>query len=120
MWKQHWLILRDNCLYYFEYMMDKESGGVIPLKNMSIRKIGNSQKCDYFELYIRNNKEELIKVCKTETDSWMAEGNHVVCLILALCGSGPGDPVHSGSCEHGPLPELLAARKKWISVNKNH
>lgn len=39
MWKQHLLILTDNCLYYFEYMMDKESRGVIPLKNLSIRKV---------------------------------------------------------------------------------
>ena len=115
MWKQHWLILRDNCLYYFEYMMNKESRGVMPLKNLSIRKIGDSQKCNYFELYIRNNKKQFIKAYETEADGWMAEGNHVVCLILALCRNGPADPVHPGSCEHGPLPELLAARKKWIS-----
>lgn len=119
MWKQHWLILPDNCLYYFEYMMDKESRGVIPLKNLSIRKVGDSQKCNYFEVYIRNNKEQLIKACKTQADGWMVGGNHVVYLILALCRSGPEDQVHPGSCEHGPFPEPLVARKKWLYVNKN-
>ena len=76
MWKQHGLILTDNCLYYFEYMMDKESRGVIPLKNLSIRKVGDSQKRNYFELYICNNKEQLIKACKTQADGWIKPAKH--------------------------------------------
>ena len=43
----------------------------------------DTQKPNCFELYIPNNKEQLIKACKMEADGWMVEGNHVVYLILA-------------------------------------
>ncbi|TRZ04924.1 hypothetical protein HGM15179_022183, partial [Zosterops borbonicus] len=58
-WKRRWFILTDNCLYYFEY----------------------TTHC--FELYIPNNKGQLIKACKTEADGRVVEGNHVVYRISA-------------------------------------
>ncbi|MBV99494.1 Cytohesin-2, partial [Eschrichtius robustus] len=62
---------------------DREPRGIIPLKNLSIREVDDTQKPNCFELYIPNNKEQLIKACKMEADGWMVEGNHVVYLISA-------------------------------------
>lgn len=39
------------------------------------------QNC--FELYIPNNKGQLIKACKTEADGRVVEGNHMVYRISA-------------------------------------
>lgn len=36
-----------------------------------------------FELYIPNNKGQLIKACKTEADGRVVEGNHMVYRISA-------------------------------------
>lgn len=41
----------------------------------------STQNC--FELYIRNNKGQLIKACKTEADGRVVEGNHMVYRISA-------------------------------------
>lgn len=41
----------------------------------------SSQNC--FELYIPNNKGQLIKACKTEADGRVVEGNHMVYRISA-------------------------------------
>lgn len=41
----------------------------------------SAQNC--FELYIPNNKGQLIKACKTEADGRVVEGNHMVYRISA-------------------------------------
>lgn len=41
----------------------------------------NSQNC--FELYIPDNKDQVIKACKTEADGRVVEGNHTVYRISA-------------------------------------
>ncbi|XP_021241381.1 cytohesin-4 isoform X3 [Numida meleagris] len=43
-WKRRWFILTDNCLYYFEYTTDKEPLGIIPLENLSVRKVDDPKK----------------------------------------------------------------------------
>ena len=40
-----------------------------------------SQNC--FELYIPDNKDQVIKACKTEADGRVVEGNHTVYRISA-------------------------------------
>ncbi|XP_071065462.1 cytohesin-2 isoform X2 [Dasypus novemcinctus] len=82
-WKRRWFILTDNCLYYFEYTTDKEPRGIIPLENLSIREVDDPRKPNCFELYIPNNKGQLIKACKTEADGRVVEGNHMVYRISA-------------------------------------
>lgn len=41
----------------------------------------SSQNC--FELFIANNKDQVIKACKTEADGRVVEGNHTVYRISA-------------------------------------
>lgn len=41
----------------------------------------HSQNC--FELYIPDNKDQVIKACKTEADGRVVEGNHTVYRISA-------------------------------------
>ncbi|XP_077022244.1 cytohesin-1 isoform X1 [Tamandua tetradactyla] len=82
-WKRRWFILTDNCLYYFEYTTDKEPRGIIPLENLSIREVEDSKKPNCFELYIPDNKDRVIKACKTEADGRVVEGNHTVYRISA-------------------------------------
>uniref|UniRef100_A0A8C6HF63 Cytohesin 1 n=1 Tax=Mus spicilegus TaxID=10103 RepID=A0A8C6HF63_MUSSI len=97
-WKRRWFILTDNCLYYFEYTTDKEPRGIIPLENLSIREVEDSKKPNCFELYIPDNKDQVIKACKTEADGRVVEGNHTVYRISA------------------PTPE---EKEDWIKCIKN-
>lgn len=52
------------------------AGSYLPLSTLVC-----PQNC--FELYIPNNKGQLIKACKTEADGRVVEGNHMVYRISA-------------------------------------
>lgn len=43
--------------------------------------LSDPQNC--FELYIPDNKDQVIKACKTEADGRVVEGNHTVYRISA-------------------------------------
>uniref|UniRef100_A0A8K9WVX6 Cytohesin-2 n=1 Tax=Oncorhynchus mykiss TaxID=8022 RepID=A0A8K9WVX6_ONCMY len=96
-WKRRWFILTDNCLYYFEY----------------------TTNC--FELYIPNNRGQLIKACKTEADGRVVEGNHNVYRISAPTPEEKDEWIHhiNSAVSVDPFYEMLAARKKRISLKKN-
>ncbi|CAF97890.1 unnamed protein product, partial [Tetraodon nigroviridis] len=94
-WKRRWFILTDNCLYYFEYTTDKEPRGIIPLENLSIREVEDPRKPNCFELYIPNNRGQLIKACKTEADGRVVEGNHMVYRISAPTPEEKDEWIHS-------------------------
>ncbi|KAG9481613.1 hypothetical protein GDO78_010710 [Eleutherodactylus coqui] len=119
-WKRRWFILTDNCLYYFEYTTDKEPRGIIPLENLSIREVEDPRKPNCFELYIPNNKGQLIKACKTEADGRVVEGNHNVYRISAPTPEEKEEWIKSiqAAVSVDPFYEMLAARKKRISVKK--
>uniref|UniRef100_A0A8D0GA34 Cytohesin-2 n=1 Tax=Sphenodon punctatus TaxID=8508 RepID=A0A8D0GA34_SPHPU len=119
-WKRRWFILTDNCLYYFEYTTDKEPRGIIPLENLSIREVEDPRKPNCFELYIPNNKGQLIKACKTEADGRVVEGNHMVYRISAPTQEEKDEWIKSikAAVSVDPFYEMLAARKKRISVKK--
>uniref|UniRef100_A0A8C5BXJ6 Cytohesin-2 n=1 Tax=Gadus morhua TaxID=8049 RepID=A0A8C5BXJ6_GADMO len=95
-WKRRWFILTDNCLYYFEY----------------------TTNC--FELYLPNNRGQLIKACKTEADGRVVEGNHMVYRISAPTPDEKDEWIHSitSAVSVDPFYEMLAARKKRISLKK--
>ncbi|XP_008055049.2 cytohesin-2 isoform X1 [Carlito syrichta] len=119
-WKRRWFILTDNCLYYFEYTTDKEPRGIIPLENLSIREVDDPRKPNCFELYIPNNKGQLIKACKTEADGRVVEGNHMVYRISAPTQEEKDEWIKSiqAAVSVDPFYEMLAARKKRISIKK--
>ncbi|XP_062475015.1 cytohesin-2 isoform X2 [Pezoporus occidentalis] len=108
-WKRRWFILTDNCLYYFEYTTDKEPRGIIPLENLSIREVEDPRK-----------PGQLIKACKTEADGRVVEGNHVVYRISAPTREQKDEWIKAiqAAVSVDPFYEMLAARKKRISVKK--
>ncbi|XP_075418415.1 cytohesin-1 isoform X1 [Tenrec ecaudatus] len=102
-WKRRWFILTDNCLYYFEYTTDKEPRGIIPLENLSIREVEDSKKPNCFELYIPDNKDQVIKACKTEADGRVVEGNHTVYRISAPAPEEKDEWIKCINHQQGPL-----------------
>uniref|UniRef100_A0A3Q2PBJ5 Cytohesin 1b n=1 Tax=Fundulus heteroclitus TaxID=8078 RepID=A0A3Q2PBJ5_FUNHE len=117
-WKRRWFILTDNCLYYFEYTTDKEPRGIIPLENLSIREVDDSKKPNCFELFIPNNKDQVIKACKTEADGRVVEGNHTFYRISAPTAEEKDEWMKSikAAISKDPFYEMLAARKKKVSL----
>uniref|UniRef100_A0AAY4B9G5 Cytohesin 1 n=1 Tax=Denticeps clupeoides TaxID=299321 RepID=A0AAY4B9G5_9TELE len=95
-WKRRWFILTDNCLYYFEY----------------------TTNC--FELFIPDNKDQVIKACKTEADGRVVEGNHTFYRISAPTTEEKEEWISSikAAISRDPFYEMLAARKKKASSMK--
>lgn len=120
-WKRRWFILTDNCLYYFEYTTDKEPRGIIPLENLSIREV-EDKKPYCFELFIPDNKDQVIKACKTEADGRVVEGNHTFYRISAPTIEEKDEWMNSikAAISRDPFYEVLAARKKKVSSVKRH
>ncbi|PWA21437.1 hypothetical protein CCH79_00003144 [Gambusia affinis] len=132
-WRRRWFILTDNCLYYFEYttvsaglqmktlcVLDKEPRGIIPLENLSIREVEDSKKPNCFELFIPNNKYQVIKACKTEADGRVVEGNHTFYRISAPTAEEKDEWIKSikAAISKDPFYEMLAARKRKVSSLK--
>ncbi|KAK3529580.1 hypothetical protein QTP70_032003 [Hemibagrus guttatus] len=119
-WKRRWFILTDNCLYYFEYTTDKEPRGIIPLENLSIREVEDSKKPNCFELFIPDNRDQVIKACKTEADGRVVEGNHTFYRISAPTIEEKEEWISSikAAISRDPFYEMLAARKKKVSSIK--
>uniref|UniRef100_A0A3B3BPJ6 Cytohesin 1a n=1 Tax=Oryzias melastigma TaxID=30732 RepID=A0A3B3BPJ6_ORYME len=97
-WKRRWFILTDNCLYYFEF----------------------TTNC--FELFIPENKDQVIKACKTEADGRVVEGNHTFYRISAPTPLEKEQWMNSikAAISRDPFYEMLAARKKKVSSMKRH
>ncbi|EHB15841.1 Cytohesin-2 [Heterocephalus glaber] len=93
---------------------------IIPLENLRIREVDDPRKPDCFELYIPNNKGQLIKACKREADGWVVEGNQMVYRISAPMQEEKDKWIKSiqAAVSVDPFCEMLAARKKRISVKK--
>ncbi|CAB3402792.1 unnamed protein product [Caenorhabditis bovis] len=81
-WKRRWFVLSDTCLYYFEQTTDKEPRGIIPLRNVGIRRVEQASRPHMFEIY--SLSDERIKACKTEQDGRMVEGRHSVYRMCAM------------------------------------
>lgn len=114
-------------MYVFP-QQDKEPRGIIPLENLSIREVEDPRKPvgfrtlaefiitttstprsltrlfhplpskNCFELYIPNNRGQLIKACKTEADGRVVEGNHMVYRISAPTPEEKDEWIHSIKC----------------------
>ncbi|KFW67461.1 Cytohesin-1, partial [Pygoscelis adeliae] len=99
---------------------DKEPRGIIPLENLSIREVEDSKKPNCFELYIPDNKDQVIKACKTEADGRVVEGNHTVYRISAPTPEEKEEWIKciKAAISRDPFYEMLAARKKKVSSTK--
>lgn len=70
-WAKQWVVLRDNCIYYFASERDKQPQGIIPLENLDVRKLEASPL--QFEIVCPPVKGETaapfnryVKACKME------------------------------------------------------
>ncbi|XP_023387402.1 cytohesin-1 [Pteropus vampyrus] len=101
---------------------DKEPRGIIPLENLSIREVEDSKKPNCFELYIPDNKDQVIKACKTEADGRVVEGNHTVYRISAPTPEEKEEWIKciKAAISRDPFYEMLAARKKKVSSTRRH
>ncbi|EMP33134.1 Cytohesin-4 [Chelonia mydas] len=116
-WKRRWFILTDNCLYYFEYTTDKEPLGIIPLENLSVRKVDDPKKPNCFELFNPNCKGQKIKACKTDGDGKVVEGKHQSYKISAATMEERDLWIEAirTSITQDPFYDLVSARKKKIA-----
>eukprot|EP00914_Ancora_sagittata_P014903 GHVO01029272.1.p1 GENE.GHVO01029272.1~~GHVO01029272.1.p1 ORF type:complete len:252 (+),score=21.72 GHVO01029272.1:66-758(+) len=111
-WKRRWFILKDNCLYYFEFTQDKEPKGIIPLENIQIRIVTDGKKPNCFELYATNN--DVIKACKTDSEGKVVEGKHTVYRMSAASEDEREEWIKciKASISENPFYDMLAARRK--------
>ncbi|XP_044297216.1 cytohesin-4 [Varanus komodoensis] len=116
-WKRRWFILTDNCLYYFEFTTDKEPLGIIPLENLSVRRVDDPKKPNCFELFHAHCKGQKIKACKTDGDGKVVEGKHQSYKISAATPEERDRWMEMirTSITHHPFFDLVAARKKKIA-----
>ncbi|NXS93248.1 CYH4 protein, partial [Jacana jacana] len=116
-WKRRWFILTDNCLYYFEYTTDKEPLGIIPLENLSVRKVDDPKKPNCFELFNPTCKGQKIKACKTDGDGKVVEGKHQSYKISAATPAERDEWIEAirTSITQDPFYDLVSARKKKIT-----
>eukprot|EP01114_Cavostelium_apophysatum_P006874 TRINITY_DN1840_c0_g1_i1.p1 TRINITY_DN1840_c0_g1~~TRINITY_DN1840_c0_g1_i1.p1 ORF type:complete len:1243 (-),score=449.77 TRINITY_DN1840_c0_g1_i1:160-3888(-) len=78
-WKKRWFVLKDNCLYYFKQMEDKDPYGIIPLENLQVRPFEVKGRKFAFEVYSSSGE---IKSCKLENGQ-LVRGHHGSYLIEA-------------------------------------
>ncbi|ELU02826.1 hypothetical protein CAPTEDRAFT_163136 [Capitella teleta] len=111
-WKRRWFILKDNCLYYFEFTQDKEPKGIIPLENIQIRIVTDGKKPNCFELYATNN--DVIKACKTDSEGKVVEGKHTVYRMSAASEDEREEWIKCirASISENPFYDMLAARRR--------
>ncbi|NWQ78905.1 CYH4 protein, partial [Columbina picui] len=102
-WKRRWFILTDNCLYYFEYTTDKEPLGIIPLENLSVRKVDDPKKPVSVHCLVLCQRRQLEG----------RQGTHTIFAML-LRGKVPFQTVLT-SITQNPFYDLVSARKKKIA-----
>jgi len=76
-WKKRWLVLKNNCLYYFKKEEDQDPCGIIPLENLLVRSVELKGFKFTFEVY---SQSEEIKSCKLENGQ-LVQGHHGSYLI---------------------------------------
>ncbi|KAM9324498.1 cytohesin-4-like [Gastrophryne carolinensis] len=118
-WKKRWFILKDNCLYYFEYTTDKDPLGIIPLENLSVELAEDPKKLHCFDLHARG---QTIKACKTQADGKKVQGNHQSYRLSAASDEERESWVQSlrSSISWDPFYDQVSIQKKISSIKKEH
>ncbi|GMT18289.1 hypothetical protein PFISCL1PPCAC_9586 [Pristionchus fissidentatus] len=76
MWKRRWFVLSEGCLYYFDSSVDRTPKGIIPLKNVGVRRVEAPARPHMLEIYALS-PEDKIKACKTDqVGGRVTEGRH--------------------------------------------
>jgi len=74
-WKRRWFVLNDRCLYYFQYSAENVPKGIVPLENVKVRMLEDSDgKRFMFEVYSENDGP--VKGCKTDSKGTVVQGKH--------------------------------------------
>lgn len=118
-WKKRWFILKDNCLYYFEYTTDKDPLGIIPLENLCVELAEDPKKPHCFDLHARGHT---VKACKTQADGKKVQGNHQSYRLSATSGEERESWVQSlrSSISWNPFLDQVTIQKKISSMKKDH
>ncbi|XP_063796719.1 cytohesin-4 isoform X2 [Pseudophryne corroboree] len=118
-WKKRWFILKDNCLYYFEYTTDKDPLGIIPLENLSVELTEDSKKPYCFDLHARG---QTVKACKTQADGKKVQGNHQSYHLSAASHEERESWVQSlrSSISWNPFYDTVSVHKKILAIKKDH
>uniref|UniRef100_UPI0037E945EB cytohesin-4-like isoform X2 n=1 Tax=Semicossyphus pulcher TaxID=241346 RepID=UPI0037E945EB len=113
-WKRRWFILTDSCLYYFEFTTDKDPIGIIPLENLSVRKLQDASKPFCLELF--NPRGLKIKACKTENRGRVVQGKHQSYKLSAASEEERGDWMDAirSSMARDPFYDLVSVRKRKL------
>lgn len=114
-WKKRYFILKDNCLYYFKDIKDKEPRGIIPLENLQVREVNNDQKKKFcFEISASEESGGLIKACKTDSEGKVVEGRHESYKISCETEKERARWIKciNASMIMDPFYDMLQARKK--------
>uniref|UniRef100_K7G665 Cytohesin-2 n=1 Tax=Pelodiscus sinensis TaxID=13735 RepID=K7G665_PELSI len=123
-WKRRWFILTDNCLYYFEYTTDKEPRGIIPLENLSIREVEDPRKPPpHASIIPPSLRTPLPPSLRTPPSSLPPSARPFLPPSArphhpSLPPHAPSIPSPKAAVSVDPFYEMLAARKKRISVKK--
>lgn len=118
-WKKRWFILKDNCLYYFEYTTDKDPLGIIPLENLSVELAEDPKKPHCFDLHARG---QTIKACKTQADGKKVQGNHQSYRLSAASHEERESWVQSlrSSITWDPFYDTVTIQKKISAIKNGH
>lgn len=116
-WRKRYFILKDNCLYYFKNVGDREPRGIIPLENLQVREVQDSKRKYCFEIYSADNSSSLIKACKTDSEGKVVEGHHDVYRICAESSQERETWIGciKASMIFDPFYDMLQARKKKVT-----
>ncbi|XP_056380101.1 cytohesin-4 isoform X2 [Hyla sarda] len=118
-WKKRWFILKDNCLYYFEYTTDKDPLGIIPLENLCVELAEDPKKPHCFDLHARG---QTIKACKTQADGKKVQGNHQSYRLSAANHEERESWIQSlkSSMSWDPFYDTLTIQKKISAIKNGH
>ncbi|KXJ21644.1 Cytohesin-1 [Exaiptasia diaphana] len=116
-WKKRYFILKDNCLYYFKNVGDREPRGIIPLENLQVREVNDAKKKYCFEIFSADNSSGLIKACKTDSEGKVVEGHHDVYRICAASEEERETWIGciKASMIFDPFYDMLQTRKKKVT-----
>lgn len=116
-WRKRYFILKDNCLYYFKNIGDREPRGIIPLENLQVREVQDARRKYCFEIYSADNSSGNIKACKTDSEGKVVEGHHDVYRICAVSEEERETWIGciKASMIIDPFYDMLQARKKKVT-----